>query len=147
MTRLLGRTLKNFSLFSSLDTSQLQTIASFFTREIYEANSYVININDNIDRLYFVESGSIQIYATSKSDVGQSLFNIYAGDIYPLQELFGSSPFKTIAKAIEPTTVLTISMKDFESIMQHYPSLNMHIISMMQREINAYKNLIFQKVL
>ena len=85
--------------------------------------------------LYFVAHGVIKLFKTSTEGKEQIISLVLTGDIFNAMTVLDGEQFPMSAKAMGPTTLYIISKKDFNDLMDKYPTLSKNIVLIMVKRI------------
>lgn len=111
---------KEFGLSQDL----LNKTLPHFQRETLFKSDYFIKSGRNADKLGFIESGMIRIYAESGEKEITQWISTPGYFITELSSFVFQKPSRLHLQAIEDTTLLTINKSDYDSLCQLYHEWN-----------------------
>jgi CRP/FNR family transcriptional regulator, cyclic AMP receptor protein len=100
-------------LFSKLNDSQLQLVASIGQRKTYKAGTILFHEKEPGSVFYIVYTGSVKIYTTSQAGE-EKIFTIFkSSESFGELSLFDGKPRSTSAAVLEDTVLITITAPEF----------------------------------
>jgi CRP-like cAMP-binding protein len=113
--------LKKSSFFSSVSEATQKEISRLFNEEKYQRDDYVFFEGDNAEWFHIVKEGKVKL--VKHSDSGKDvILQIFApGDMFGEVSLFDHKPYGASAQAMEPSTILKLSRKDFFLFFGRHP--------------------------
>jgi HD-GYP domain-containing protein (c-di-GMP phosphodiesterase class II) len=120
--------LREISFFRDLSDSDLQSIADIVVETGYSPGATIVKELTEAERFCIIENGKVQI--SKKLDSGDELVLAVQsnGDFFGEMALLDERPRSATARALEQTTVVEISRKDFESLLFKAPMLAYRIM-------------------
>jgi HD-GYP domain-containing protein (c-di-GMP phosphodiesterase class II) len=106
----------------------------------YRKGAVIIEEYSEADRFFIIYKGKIEITKSFENDERFVLSVQSDGDFFGEMALIDEQPRSATARALEPTIVLEISRKNFETLLYEAPSLGFRIIKELSsrlRETNA----------
>jgi len=116
--------LSSIPLFSALEKSDMERIASFCTVKSYQEGDVLFYEKDNKDAIYYIISGSIKFYKVDRFENEIFLYKLYSNSlIYNVSKLTDTFFVSCYANAefLENSTVLNIQSKPFRDLMYSNP--------------------------
>ena len=107
--------LKSHCLFGGLSEEEVAMIRPFLKEEHYEKGEEIVKEGGQGDRLYFIYEGSVEILKgidTHRGPAVQRIATLEVGDTFGEMELLDVQPCIVTVRALEPTSVLTLSNMD-----------------------------------
>lgn len=104
-------------LFQGLPRSDLERIAGLATSKELDANEVLFQEGDPADRFYIVFSGAVEILKERPLGDNDRLAVRRAGEAFGDMSLLTDGPRWASVRAIEPTRLLVISRKDFDTLL------------------------------
>lgn len=134
--------LKKTHFFSSLPEPGLREINRFFSEERYQRDDYIIFEGDLAEWLYIVMEGRVKLL--QHSDTGKDIIlQIYTpGDMFGEAALFDRKPYSASAQAMEPSTILKMSRKDFLLFFGRHPFVATEMIVELGRQLREAQDTI-----
>lgn len=120
-----------------LDSEQIFELARKTTKQKYRKGEYVFLQGEQVERLYFLEMGRVEIY---KSDVGGrklTLWYIEESDIFCLATIFAPEAFAS-AVVLEDALIYSLARNDFEEIIARSSALSRNLIRCICGKLATY---------
>jgi CRP-like cAMP-binding protein len=129
------QTLKKSLFFSSLSEPILKEIGPHFAEEKYRRDDYIFFEGDFPEWLYIVMEGRVKLL--KHSDTGKDIIlQIFTpGDMFGEASLFDRKPYAASAQAMEPSTILKLSRKDFFLFFGRHPFIATELITELGRQL------------
>jgi CRP/FNR family transcriptional regulator len=129
------QTLKKNLFFSSLADPSLKEISRLFTEEKYERDDYIFFEGDIPEWLLLVMEGRIKLL--KHTDTGKDIIlQIFTpGDMFGEAALFERKPYASAAQAMEASTILKLSRKDFFLFFGRHPFIATEMIAELGRQL------------
>jgi PAS domain S-box-containing protein len=124
--------LRKTPIFSTLDSSSLKKLFSFFKERTYPSGEILFKEGTLGDTLYIIKEGAIKIGKEAKEgeeEISQALRR--EGDIFGESGFLDESPRPVTAQAIKETLVLQLSRSDFLTILNDYPLIAYQIVKVL----------------
>ncbi len=120
--------LKSISFFSDMSDYDLQQIAEITEEKTYAKGEAIIEERTSAERFFIIYHGKIEI-TKQFEDGEQFVLAVHSdGDFFGEMALLDEGPRSATARALEPTTVLEITRRDFDTLLYKAPVLAFHII-------------------
>lgn len=132
--------LSNFSIFKTLDETNLKIFVSLLRLAKYVPNDCIIRTGDPGKNLYIILSGLVDVV----DEDGISISKLRKGEVFGEMSLISGDPVGATIKVIEPTTVLYIRGQDFLRVLNRFPSLQMYFARLLSRRL-AKSNVMISK--
>jgi CRP/FNR family transcriptional regulator len=120
--------IKNIEYFKTLSEVQIAEVAGFLKEENYEAEENLFIEGERSKGIYFVKSGTIKIYKSSKDGKEQILKLCYAGESFNDVTVFSANINPASADAVNKSTVFLLSKENLENLIFKYPEISFNII-------------------
>jgi CRP-like cAMP-binding protein len=122
-------TLNDLAFFEGLETSDLKSLAPFFTRQIYESSRTVFEQGDRADYLYMVIDGEVVI--RYKPDDGPTMIvtHVYPGGVFGWSAAMGNPVYTSGAVCVSATSTIRILGGDLRMLCDQYPSVGKIILN------------------
>lgn len=127
--------------FSVLENEQIIELARNTKKKKYKSGEYFFYQGDNVNELFFLEMGRVEI---SKSDINGrklTLWHIEEGGIFCLADLFYPKAFAN-AQAIEDSMIYSLPKSYFEKIIMGSGELSRDLICCMSSKLATYSSLV-----
>jgi CRP-like cAMP-binding protein len=131
--------LKNFPIFQSVEEHNVEEFSSLLKLEQYVKGDTIIKKGDPGRNLYIISTGQVEVLG----DGDMSIAFLTKGEVFGEMSLLSGNPVGATVKAVEPSSVLYISSKDFRRILDKSPSLQMYFTRLLARrmaEINLARS-------
>jgi CRP-like cAMP-binding protein len=127
--------LKKSLFFSALPEVAQRDINRLFTEEKIQKDDYVFFEGDLPEWLYIVKEGRIKL--VKHSDTGKDvILQIYVpGDMFGEVAIFDRKPYGASTQAMEDSTVLKLSRKDFLLFLGRHPFIATEMIMELGRQL------------
>lgn len=127
--------LKKSNFFSSLSEATLKEIRRLFVEEKYQRDDYVFFEGDAPEWFYIVKEGKVKL--VKHSDTGKDvILQVFApGDMFGEVSLFDRKPYAASAQAMESSTILKLSRKDFFLLFGRHPFVATEMIMELGRRL------------
>ena len=120
--------IKNIEYFKTLSEVQIADVAGVLKEENYEAEENLFIEGERSKGIYFVKSGTIKIYKSSKDGKEQILKLCYAGESFNDVTVFSANINPASADAVNKSTVFLLSKENLENLIFKYPEISFNII-------------------
>jgi CRP/FNR family transcriptional regulator, cyclic AMP receptor protein len=118
-----ARFLKKVSLLHGLSTKDLQTVARIARVRSVKKGQTIFSKAASGDALYVVVNGRVKIFVTSRLGRTKTFAYLEPGDFFGEMALLGRGGRTAGARAVLPSTLLTIHRRDFEKLLKSRPNL------------------------
>ena len=101
----------------------------------------IVREGDHGDRIYFISHGSVEVRkhrVTAEGSVGQEvvLARLGVGQAFGEMELVDLQPRSSTVAALEPCTLLTLSMRDLLHLHQGHPQILTILVMNLARDLS-----------
>ena len=120
--------LREISFFQEISDHDLRNIADIITEKSYATGALIVEELTEAERFCIIAKGKIQI--TKRLDNGEELVLAVQsnGDFFGEMALLDERPRSATARALEATTVMEVSRRDFEKLLFKAPMLASRIM-------------------
>jgi CRP/FNR family transcriptional regulator len=127
--------LKKSIFFSSVSEAAQKEVSRLLTEEKYQRDDYIFFEGDAPEWLHIVKEGKVKL--VKHSDTGKDvILQIFApGDMFGEFALFDRKPYPASAQALEPSTILKLSRKDFFLFFGRHPFVATEMIMELGRQL------------
>ncbi len=127
--------LKKSGFFSSLADAVLREISQIFVEEKYQRDDYVFFEGDSPEWFHVVKEGKVKL--VKHSDSGKDIIlQVFApGDMFGEVAVFDRKPYAASAQAMEPSTILKLSSKEFLLFFGRHPFVATEMIMELGRQL------------
>lgn len=128
--------LKGVELFSQLNDEQLKCLADLVVIQNFNSNeTVVLEGDDSVQALYFIASGSVQVYMTGNDGCETILSFLERGDFFGEMSLIDGEPRSASVRTINDVQVLIIHREPFLALIRQYPEIAMALLSEMSKRL------------
>jgi HD-GYP domain-containing protein (c-di-GMP phosphodiesterase class II) len=134
--------LKELSLFSGISDGDLRRIAQSFCVKEYREKETIIREKGEADAFFIIRSGRVII--TKLLDDGEEVtLGVHGrGDFFGELSLLDSEPRSATVKAAEPTTLLAMNRKNFETLLLENPRIAFTVMREMGHRLRTTGDLL-----
>ncbi len=128
--------LRKIHLFHDLKDEQLLKVAEKFTEESFDTGDLILEQGKPADSFYIIFSGKVRVFRRREGRE-QELATLVKGDYVGEMELFSHHGRSANVAALEPSLLLKMSKRDFETLLKQYPSLKPNLeVSIQSRKLS-----------
>lgn len=128
---------KGTGIFCDLESSELDELSVHKVTNLYKKGQTLFVQGNHPFGLYCINSGNIKVTRTG-TDGKESIVRIVTGgDVLGHRSLFTSEYYSATATAIEDTKVCFIDKKYILKLIEEKPSVSLHIINKLSRDMGA----------
>jgi len=120
--------IKNIEYFKTLSEDKIAEVAGVLKEENYEAEENLFIEGERSKGIYFVKSGTIKIYKSSKDGKEQILKLCYTGESFNDVTVFSANINPASADAVNKSSVFLLSKENLENLIFKYPEISFNII-------------------
>lgn len=117
---MLHKQLERFDIFASLSIDELHEVALITNKIIANKDTHLFYHGDEMEKLYFVHSGTVKIYRTDSNGNEQIVNFFQAGEMFPHHGLFRTDNYPANAVIFQDAVLLVVHKKDFESLLMKH---------------------------
>lgn len=133
----LSQTLRRCELFAGLSREDLQRIADLTLTTSLDRGEYLFHEGEPSRGFYIVQSGSISVHRVTAAGKEQVIQVFRSGQSFAEAALASESGYPADARALEPSTVLTIQKPGFVALLQQRPELAIRMLASMAIHLRA----------
>ncbi|MFB9769002.1 Crp/Fnr family transcriptional regulator [Lactiplantibacillus modestisalitolerans] len=122
-------------IFQELAEEQQDTIESIVRHHHFEAGETLFSADDPLDTLMIVANGQVKVYQLAANGREQLLYLLQTGDIDGEAALFENQRRTSFGEALVPTDVCGIRRKDFQALMQKFPSISINVLNVFGKRL------------
>ncbi|HSV91473.1 MAG TPA: cyclic nucleotide-binding domain-containing protein [Desulfobacterales bacterium] len=144
--------LKRCSLFGGVTEDSFEHLRPYIRRQSFPAGTVILAEGSVNDRIYFIETGRVEITKATSSEIGtvdRHIVTMAAGDTFGEMELIDIQPCEASVRAIEDTVTLTLSNHDLYRVskvdMKTYAMLIMNLAREISRRLRQTDRLFVQR--
>jgi len=121
--------LKDISVFSSLNDDEIQVVADICKSQTVEENELVFEEGAQGDNLFVVASGCIRIFTRITDNVDKTLITLRKDGLFGELAVISEDYRSASAKALEKTELISINKNDFEKLLEEHPPAGKKILN------------------
>jgi CRP-like cAMP-binding protein len=134
--------LQSTRYFSGIDTAELEKVKDLFKEVRYDKGTHFLSEGYWTDSLYFIVSGLVKVYKTSRNGKEQVLHIAPPGDSLNDVSLYDGGPNAAGMVALTPIVLYSIDKKDILRVLREHPDLMMNVIGALAARIRRDSNLL-----
>ena len=121
--------LKKVKFFDTLTEDELKKIASLSKPEEYKEGETIFSEGDEGERLFVILSGAVRISKNIPGMGEEALSVLRVGDYFGEMSLIDNAPRSADARTHEDSSLMTLSKKDLEGLMDEKKEIGYKILS------------------
>jgi CRP-like cAMP-binding protein len=128
--------LRNVAIFADLDAAAAAALERLCEVREYEADAVIVTQEDPGDALFVLARGRVKVvlYGHSGREVILSLFK-KPGDFFGEMSLLDDEPRSATVIALEPSTLLALSRRDFQAHIAAHPRTALRVLRELSRRL------------
>jgi CRP/FNR family transcriptional regulator len=130
--------LKNLGIFKGAKTEEMKVLDDITVMKNYKKKEYVYFSKADIDRIYIVKQGNVEIGYLDES--GKE----FAIDLVGMGEIFGTISGQEgaggFARAVDRALICHMSRIDFEEYLERFPGMSLRVLKFLGFKINILEN-------
>lgn len=130
--------LKNLKLFKGAKTEEMKVLDDITIMKNYKKREYIYFSKEDIDRVYIIKSGNVEIGYLDESGKEFSIDILGMGEIFGT--VLGQGHTGGYARAIHKALVCHMSRLDFEEFLQKFPEMSLRVLKFLGLKINVLEN-------
>jgi CRP/FNR family cyclic AMP-dependent transcriptional regulator len=134
--------LQSTAYFSGMDSMELESVKSLIQETRVQEGQHFLSEGESSDYLYFIVSGLIKVYKTSRSGKEQVLHIAPPGDSLNDVSLFDGGPTAAGMVALTPAVLYAIRKDDIVKLLWKKPHMMMNVIKSLAQRIRRDSNLV-----
>jgi CRP-like cAMP-binding protein len=139
--------LREISLFSLMDDTELEALATQLDEVRLLAGQVLFKMGDQGGKMYIVQSGQIELFVQDNANERVTLGVVKADELFGELSLLDNQPRSATAKALVNTSVLAVDRNDLEFLVQSHPAAALDMMSALGQRIRESNALIRERVL
>ena len=124
-------------LFSAFDEPALARVAAAARTNQYRRNELVVSEGDEANELYVVQSGRVAIVNRSIDGRESVMALMEEGDMFGEMPLFDGERRSADARALEPSTLLSVPYPPIREILDQRPQLLWEVVGLLVRRLRS----------
>ncbi|MEK8046691.1 MAG: calcium-binding protein [Burkholderiales bacterium PBB6] len=116
------------ALRARFNKQQWLTLVGFLQQHTLRSGDVLIRFRDMDRGMYFLESGTLQVYVPDSAPVRRPVAILRPGSVVGEPSLFGETPRMAQVEAMSPCTVWLLTGPRFEELSARQPSLGIEFL-------------------
>ncbi len=129
--------LSRVPFFAGLDSDALAAVNRLFRERGHEAGATIFCAGDKATHLYVVADGKVKIMRHTLSGQDVLLDILVRGEFFGSLSALGDERYPDTAQAQTMSCVLEITAKDFQTVLQRYPSAALSALNIVAARLKA----------
>jgi len=125
----LAAVLAHTALFSSLSSTEIQTLAARTVRKLFVVGELLFSEGEPCNGLHIIARGKVRIFKTSINGREQVLALNVPGESVAELPVFDGGPYPASAAAVEDAEIAFISRRDFHAYCLEHPEVALKVLS------------------
>ena len=123
--------LSDFAFFKNIDKANLEKVVQFFRLNKLEKDDIVMRKGDPSGNFYIIISGSVNVI----NEGGMTISTLTKGDVFGEMSLICNDTVGATIQVREPSSILYIDRKNFQKILEQYPSIQLYFTRLMAKRL------------
>lgn len=123
--------LSDFAFFKNIDKANLEKVVQFFRLNKLEKDDIVMRKGDPGGNFYIIISGSVNVI----NEGGMTISTLTKGDVFGEMSLICNDTVGATIQVREPSSILYIDRKNFQKILEQYPSIQLYFTRLMAKRL------------
>lgn len=115
-------------IFSSLDSEELEKIASLIVHKEYKKGECIFKVGEKIDGIIIMNEGSAKALKYTQDGREQILYVFLEGDFFGEQYLLSNEIATYTVEALKPVKVCMLMKEQFKELLYQYPKIGVKVI-------------------
>ena len=120
--------LRSVAIFSTLEPSELETVAQVLSVRSCSEGAAVFNQGDSGEELYVVHEGRVAVRVRTSEGTDIDVAELGVGDFFGEMAIFENAPRSATCVSVDGGTLYELSKRDFFSLMESHPSTALKIM-------------------
>lgn len=143
--------LREVPLFYGLDQDQLSDVANRVSYRVFAPGVTIFHQDMPGTMLYMIESGSVRVFSIGKTGQELTISILGSKDIFGELALLDRKPHSASVVTLTETTVWMLPFRDFEDLVEKYPSIlreiNLMLVSRIRNTTHLVEAMTFEDIL
>ncbi|TDT45640.1 Crp/Fnr family transcriptional regulator [Fonticella tunisiensis] len=127
--------IRRLSFFSELDDESIDKILGLMIERKYKKNMIIFMEGETAEGVFFIKRGKVKIFKTTQEGKEHIIHIMSDGEIFAESCLFVGGTYPASSETIEDSEIYMIRNSDLEKLLEKYPKIAIHIISVMGRRL------------
>ncbi|MCH6268188.1 MULTISPECIES: Crp/Fnr family transcriptional regulator [Neobacillus] len=141
------RVLSEFTLFRSLNDTELSKVTDIAIAREWKKNSHVFHQGDPLENVYFIFDGKLKIYKSDVNGKEQIVAIMKKGEMFPHVGFFRKGDYPAYAEVLEPSTLIAVPISKFENVLIENPELCIKVFKVLGEKIVDLQNRLEEQIL
>jgi CRP-like cAMP-binding protein len=124
-------------LFRALDADAVHTVADSATLRLFDRNAVVFDEGGEAGELFVVQDGRVAIVNRSPDGRQSVVALMESGDLFGEMSLFDGEGRSAEARALEPSTLISVPYGPLEAILAARPELLWGVVALLARRLRS----------
>ncbi len=138
--------LRSCSVFKDLSEKELENIARTLTLETVSAGKMLMDVSAPADKVYLIERGKVKITRVTSYGEETTLNVLGRGDLVGELSVLDDSTRSARATCVEDTHTYSMPQKEFQKILDVYPSTAINLARELGKRIRAANDVIMRRL-
>lgn len=134
--------LRNIPYFSGLETAELESIRELFFQKVAERGQILSLEGEFPQDLYFVASGAVKVFKTSREGKEQILSIVRPGECLNDIAIFDGGPNPASAQSMGFVVLYGVKKDKVESLLRSYPKIALNVIKTLAARVRHLVSLV-----
>lgn len=134
--------LKSIPCFTNLNPNALEQLLKTVRDRYFTKDEMILRESEPCPGLFILKKGSVRLYRTSLAGNEQIMRVVRAGGCFECAPLFDHGPNPVSAQTLEPSSAAFIPIGSFETLIQDYPEVVLHLIPVLAMRLRDFLNTI-----
>ncbi|MEN8188284.1 MAG: DUF4388 domain-containing protein [Thermodesulfobacteriota bacterium] len=121
----------DFAFFKNIDENNLDKVVQYFKLHKYNVGDLVIRKGDPGGNFFIIIKGAVNVL----NDAGITISTLKKGEVFGEMSLICNDKVGATIQVIEPTSILYIDRKNFQKILDQYPSIQLYFTRLMAKRL------------
>lgn len=127
-------------IFSSLDSDELEKIASLIVHKEYKKGEFIFKVGDKIDGIIIMNEGSAKALKYTGEGREQILYVFLEGDFFGEQYLLSNEKSTYTVEALSPVKVCMLMKDSYKELLYQYPKIGVKVIEELGSRLTRLEN-------
>lgn len=123
--------LSDFAFFKNIDEHNMSNVVGFFKLMKHKKDDIILRKGDPGGHFYIIVSGQVHVL----NDAGIIISKLEQGDVFGEMSLITNDTVNATIQVVEPTSILQIDQKNFQKILDRYPSIQLFFSRLMAERL------------
>nr|WP_239454385.1 Crp/Fnr family transcriptional regulator [Bacillus suaedaesalsae] len=130
-----------------MNEKELESIIDISSVRSYNQKMMVFMQDEDLDRVFFIQSGKVKIYRTDINGNEQIVSILENGEMFPHVGFFRKGNFPAHAEVIEKASLIVIPIDEFEGVLLNSPEMCIKLFNVLGEKIVDLQNRLEEQIL